>query len=71
MLIFTNGGKPENPEKSLIVKERTMHQINSIHMIQSEQWCKPGPLWREVSGNHSATHKCDHMTLPIEHYRKK
>jgi hypothetical protein len=37
VLIFTEGGKPENPEKTLVEGERTTHQTNSTHMCPEQE----------------------------------
>jgi hypothetical protein len=55
MLIFTEGEKPENPEKTLVARERTTHQTNSTH-ICPEQESNPDHSGERRALTHYATH---------------
>jgi hypothetical protein len=37
MLIFTEGGKPENRRKTLVARERITHQTNSTHICPEQE----------------------------------
>jgi hypothetical protein len=58
MFIFTEGGKPENPEKNPHGK-RTTHQTNKTH-ICSEQESNPDHSGERRALTHYA---CTHATL--------
>jgi len=47
MLIFEEGGKPENPEKTLGARTRTNNKLN-IHMTLGPG-IEPGKHWCEAS----------------------
>ena len=47
MLIFVEGGKPDNPEKTLRARTRTNNKLNP-HMTPGPGF-EPGPHWREAS----------------------
>ena len=47
MLIFEEGGKPENPEKNLGARVRTNNKLNP-HMTPGPG-IEPGTHWREAS----------------------
>ena len=47
MLVFEEGGKPQNPEKTLGARTRTNNKLNP-HMTPSPG-IEPGPHWWEAS----------------------
>jgi hypothetical protein len=52
---FYEGRKPENPEKTLVARERTTHQTNSTHMCP-EQESNPDHSGERRALTHYATH---------------
>jgi len=47
VLVFVEGGKPENPEKYLGARTRTNNKLNPH--TKSGSGIKPGPHWWEAS----------------------
>ena len=47
MLVFAEGGKPENPEKNPRSREEHQHKLNPL--MASGPGIKPGPHWWEAS----------------------
>ena len=47
MLIFVEGGKPENPEKTLGARTRTNNKLNPL--MTPGPGIEPGPHWWEAS----------------------
>jgi len=47
MLLFAEGGKPENPEKNPRSREENQHKLNPL--MASGPGIEPGPHWWEVS----------------------
>jgi len=48
VLVFVEGGKPENPEKNPRSRARTNNKLNA-HMSPDWNIIEPGPHWREAS----------------------
>jgi len=47
MLVFAEGGKPENPEKNPRSREGNQHKLNPL--MASGPGIEPGPHWWEAS----------------------
>ena len=47
MLVFGEGGKPENPEKNPRSREENQHKLNPL--MASGPGIEPGPHWWEAS----------------------
>ena len=47
MLVFAEGGKPENPEKNPRSREENQHKLNPL--MASGPGIEPGPHWWEAS----------------------
>jgi len=47
MLVFAEGGKPENPEKNPRSREEKQHKLNPL--MASGPEIEPGPHWWEAS----------------------
>ena len=47
MLVFGEGGKPENPEKNPRSREENQHKLNPL--MASGPGIEPGPNWWEAS----------------------
>ena len=47
MLVFGEGGKPENPEKNPRSREENQHKLNPV--MASGPGIEPGPHWWEAS----------------------
>ena len=46
MLVFAEGGKPEDPEKNPLSRVENQHKINAL--MASGPGIEPGPYWWEV-----------------------
>ena len=47
MMVFAEGGKPENPEKNPRSREESPHKLNLLMVSGVE--IEPGPHWWEAS----------------------
>ena len=65
MLVFGEGGKPENPEKNPRSREENQHKLNPL--MASGPGIEPGPHWWEASAL-TTTPSLHPNTIPSHHF---